>query len=226
MYTDRDDQLNQLLRTSIEWLDITDEDYRLMVSRYQAIGASLAEYWDDSPTGGEVYPQGSMRLGTITRNIHRNDDIDIDLVARRDLAKASVTQAGSRRTSAPGLELFVKDEPEGAPQLEPGKRCWTLKYPGSHLDVLPACPTSKPAGPGSASPTPRSASGCLEPHRLRQLVPRRDARGAPGHHREADGHRPGPGVDASRRRCSGPCRRSSGIATSTSPGTSRTGRPW
>ena len=137
MYTDRDDQLNQLLGSSIEWLDITDQDYRLMVSRYRAVGASLDEYWDDSPAGGEVYPQGSMRLGTITRNIHRNDDIDIDLVARRDLAKTSVTQAALKEDVGAGLELFVKEDREGGPQLEEGKRCWTLQYPGFHVDVLP-----------------------------------------------------------------------------------------
>lgn len=148
MYDDRDDQLNQLLGSSIEWLDITDEDYRLMVSRYRAVGASLDEYWDDSPAGGEVYPQGSMRLGTITRNIHRGDDIDINLVARRDLAKTSVTQAALKEDVGAGLELFVKEDREGGPQLEEGKRCWTLQYPGFHVDVLPALPDEQAGGTG------------------------------------------------------------------------------
>ena len=47
--------------------------------------------WDEHPDDGSVYPQGSMRLGTITRNIHRNDEIDIDLVALRDGPKTSIT---------------------------------------------------------------------------------------------------------------------------------------
>jgi hypothetical protein len=148
MYSDRDDQLNQLLGSSIESLDITDEAYRLMVSRYRAIGASLDRYWDSSPAGGEVYPQGSMRLGTITRNIHRNDDIDIDLVVRRDLAKASVTRAALKEDVGAGLELFVEAEPDGRPRLEPGKRCWTLKYPGFHVDALPAVPDEQASGTG------------------------------------------------------------------------------
>jgi hypothetical protein len=148
MYTDRDDQLNQLLGSSIEWLDISDRDYRLMVSRYQAIGVAMDEYWNDSPTDGEVYPQGSMRLGTVTRNIHKNDDIDIDLVARRDLARTSVTQASFKEDVGAALDLFLKKEPEGQPQLEPGKRCWTLKYPGFHVDVLPALPGEVRGGTG------------------------------------------------------------------------------
>jgi hypothetical protein len=148
MDPDRDDQLSQLLRTSIEWLDVSDDDYRLAVARYQAVGASLADYWDGSPAGGEVYPQGSVRLGTVTRNIHRNDEIDIDLVARRDLAKASVTQAALKEDVGAGLELFVKKDPEGRPRLEEGRRCWTLQYPGFHVDVLPALPDETTGGTG------------------------------------------------------------------------------
>ncbi len=41
MYTDRDDQLSQLLGSSIEFLDITEEEYRLAVSRYEAVGQLL-----------------------------------------------------------------------------------------------------------------------------------------------------------------------------------------
>lgn len=148
MYIDRDDQLNQLLGTSIEWLDISDQDYRLAVARYTAVSGSLAEYWDGSPAGGEVYPQGSMRLGTITRNIHRNDEIDIDLLARRDLHKTSVTQEQLKEDVGIGLDLFIKAGAEGNPQKDEGKRCWTLQYGGFHLDVLPALPDEQSDGTG------------------------------------------------------------------------------
>lgn len=148
MYADRTDQLSQLLRTSIESLDITGQEYRLAVSRYEAVGQFLAGYWDDSLTGGAIYPQGSMRLGTVTRNIHRNDEIDIDLVARRDLAKTSITQAELKADTGHGLDLFVKTAPEGHPAKEEGKRCWTLLYPGFHLDVLPALPDDQDGGTG------------------------------------------------------------------------------
>jgi hypothetical protein len=148
VYADRDEQLSELLRTSIESLDIPPEEYRLAVSRYEAVGQSLAEYWDDSLAGGQIYPQGSMRLGTVTRNIHRNDEIDIDLVALRDLAKTSITQAGLKADTGHGLDLFVKTAPEGQPKIEEGKRCWTLLYPGFHLDVLPALPDDQDSGTG------------------------------------------------------------------------------
>jgi hypothetical protein len=89
-----------------------------------------------------------MLLGTITRNIRRDDDIDIDLVARRDLAKTSVTQAALKEDVGTGLELFLKEDREGGPRLKEGKRCWTLRYPGFHVDVLPALPDEQAGGTG------------------------------------------------------------------------------
>ena len=148
MHTTLDQQLDDLLQMSVESLDITDEEYRLAVSRYEAVGQFLADYWEDSLAGGEVYPQGSMRLGTVTRNINRNDEIDIDLVARRDLRKTSVTQAELKADTGHGLDLFVKSGPEGHPSSDEGKRCWTLLYPGFHLDVLPALADEEDGGTG------------------------------------------------------------------------------
>ena len=148
MYTDLDQQLNELLGTSIEFLDISDAEYHLAVSRYEAVSQSLADYWGDSRAGGEVYPQGSMRLGTVTRNIHRNDEIDIDLVARRDLQQSSITQAGLKEDTGHGLDLFMKTRPEGQPSKHEGRRCWTLLYDGFHVDVLPALPDEDAGGTG------------------------------------------------------------------------------
>jgi hypothetical protein len=132
--------LDELLGTGIRQLDITPAERTLAVARYGAVARSLAEYWNTDPHDGLVYPQGSMRLGTITRNFHQNDEIDIDLVARRDQPKESTTQAELKADTGLGLEKFVLGQPEGSPTLKPGKRCWTLHYSGFHLDVLPALP--------------------------------------------------------------------------------------
>lgn len=140
MYNTFADQLDELLGTSIESLDISRQEYRLAVSRYDAVGHFLANQWADAGANGEVYPQGSMRLGTVTRNIHRNDEVDVDLVARRDVDKSSVTQSELKADTGHALDLFVKSSPEGHPSKDEGKRCWTLNYPGFHLDVLPALP--------------------------------------------------------------------------------------
>jgi hypothetical protein len=132
--------LDELLGTGIRQLDITSAERGLAVTRYGAVARSLAAHWNTDPHDGLVYPQGSMRLGTITRNFHQNDEIDIDLVARRDQAKESTTQADLKEDTGLGLEKFVLGQPEGDPTLDEGKRCWTLHYAGFHLDVLPALP--------------------------------------------------------------------------------------
>ena len=134
--------LHELLGTGISQLDITPPERRLAVARYTAVARSLAGHWDTDPYDGLVYPQGSMRLGTITRNYHRDDEIDIDLVARRDQPKQSISQAELKADTGLGLEKFVLSEPEGTPSLDEGKRCWTLHYSGFHLDVLPALPNT------------------------------------------------------------------------------------
>lgn len=140
MLTNHANTLDELLQTGIQSLDITTDEHALAVSRYQGVARSLAEYWGESPQDGEVYPQGSMRLGTVTRNIHRNDEIDIDLVALRDMPKTATTQAGLKADTGTGLTHFVNSRPEGLPTLGEGKRCWTLDYSGFHLDVLPSLP--------------------------------------------------------------------------------------
>jgi Zn-dependent peptidase ImmA (M78 family)/transcriptional regulator with XRE-family HTH domain len=148
MYSTLDHQLDELLQTSIGFLDISDEEYQLAVSRYEAVGEFLADCWDSARAGGEVYPQGSMRLGTVTRNIHRNDEIDIDLVALRNIDKTSTTQADLKADVGHALDLFLKTDPEGGPRKDEGKRCWTLVYSGFHLDVLPALPNEEDAETG------------------------------------------------------------------------------
>lgn len=133
-------ELDELLKIGICQLDITSAERATAVARYKAVARALAEHWNTDPYDGMVYPQGSMRLGTINRNIHRNDEIDIDLVALRDRPKESTTQAELKEDTGLGLEKFVLSEPEGAPALDEGKRCWTLSYSGFHLDALPALP--------------------------------------------------------------------------------------
>lgn len=138
----RGEQLDQFLDTAIEQLDISAADYELALSYYHDLGTFLADYWADCPAGGCIYPQGSMRLGTVTRIIHRNDEYDLDAVCRRDLTKTSTSQSGLKEEVGDGLDLFVKSEPAGLPWLDEGQRCWTLDYPEQpfHLDVLPSLP--------------------------------------------------------------------------------------
>ncbi len=153
-------QLDDLLGMSIADFDISDNVYRLAVSRYEDLGAWLSDYWDASPDDGIVYPQGSFRLGTVVQPIYGTNEYDVDLVCRRDIAKASTTQESLKADCGNGIASYVASGPDGSPTRSEGKRCWTLNYQGEpfHVDVLPAIPTLTPAGIPSGSPT--ATYGC------------------------------------------------------------------
>lgn len=140
--TDRFQQLDQLLDTAIASFDIPDELYERAVARYKHVGAWLDGHWAESRSDGAVYPQGSFRLGTVVQPINPDDDYDIDLVCRRDIAKESTTHEELKKDVGDGLRLYVVTRPVGSPRRSEGKRCWTLDYQAEpfHMDVLPALP--------------------------------------------------------------------------------------
>jgi hypothetical protein len=142
LISDPNQQLDDLLGTSIAEFDMPDAVYARAVGRYQDLARWLAEYWPESHAGGEVYPQGSIRLGTVTRPINPRGEYDIDLVCRRDLLVTSTTKEGLKADVGLGLLRYVATSPDGAPTCSQGNRCWTLDYPGEtfHMDVLPAIP--------------------------------------------------------------------------------------
>lgn len=148
MITNYAHELDDVLGLGISSLDITPAENRQLITRYVTVGQYLSRHWHTDPADWSIYPQGSVRLGTITRNTHRNDEIDIDLVAERQVDKRQTTQAQLKTDTGVALQAFVASRPEGSPTLdEPGKRCWTLLYPGSHLDLLPALPNPEHSQP-------------------------------------------------------------------------------
>jgi hypothetical protein len=139
--------LEKVLGAGISTLDITENERAQVLARYQGVGDTLNEHWSASTADNRVYVQGSFALGTVTRKVHRNDDVDIDLVVVRGIQSSSTTQADLKTDVGAGLRKFaVSSDPRAA--LEESERCWTLEYPGMHLDVLPAIPDPS-AGQGS-----------------------------------------------------------------------------
>lgn len=135
-------QLDDMLGAGISSLDISPTEYAAVVRRYNLVGDVLDEYWGDSTVENRVYPQGSFALGTVTRRIHHDDDVDIDLVVLRGIDKSSTTQAELKQDAGEGLQKFVQSPDAGYPILVESDRCWTLEYPGMHIDALPAVPAS------------------------------------------------------------------------------------
>lgn len=142
MISERRRQLDLLLDMAIASFDIPDIMYELAVSRYDDLGRWLSDCSERRGTSGDVYSQGSFRLGTVVRPIGDNDQYDIDLVYRRDVSKSSLSQAKLKEDAGEDLAEYILNLPKGLPTLEERKRCWTLVYPSDpfHIDVLPAIP--------------------------------------------------------------------------------------
>lgn len=131
--------LVKVLGAGLSTLDITETERNQVIARYNAVGAVLDDHWSESTALNRIYVQGSFALGTVTRKIHRNDDVDIDLVVVRGILSSSTTQDKLKADTGIGLKKFAKNSVP-RPELEESERCWTLEYPGMHLDVLPAIP--------------------------------------------------------------------------------------
>lgn len=132
--------LEQLLHGGLAELDITAAEHALVVRRYGELGEVLDEIWSSTHGSNKVFPQGSFRLGTVVRNVHRNDDIDIDVVAVRDIGKASITQEELKAEVGTAVRRYARRVASGYPTVEESSRCWTLTWPDMHMDILPAIP--------------------------------------------------------------------------------------
>lgn len=139
---ERSGHLDELLRLTVAALDIPAEIRAAAVAEYEAVAAWLRESWPG--VAGEIYPQGSIRLGTIVTPITEGCDYDVDLVCRLWLTK-DVSKSELKRIVGAALRDYIATRAPGSIRLKEGKRCWTLIYPGQrfHMDVLPAIPNDE-----------------------------------------------------------------------------------
>jgi hypothetical protein len=132
--------LDQLLGAGISSLDLSASERAMVIRRYHHVGDTLDAHWQTTTGENQVYAQGSFLLGTVTRKIHDDDDVDIDLVALRGLDKSSTSQLALKIDTGHGLSKIVREPESRFPVLEESDRCWTLDWPQMHLDVLPGIP--------------------------------------------------------------------------------------
>ncbi len=138
-----DKKKNKLIELLAENLDIPRSHYQKAADRYQ----SLAD-WLHRETGSlarldpVVFPQGSFRLGLVTRPLIPTDAYDLDLVCRINLSKDHVSQKNVKDIVGKEIAAYAtansfKDRPIEKP------RCWRLNYAdivSFHMDILPAIP--------------------------------------------------------------------------------------
>jgi hypothetical protein len=119
-----------LLANVAEVVDLPPEMYQAAEEQYQLVGQFLADRSDGD--GWDVYPQGSIRLGTVVRPLTGDEGFDLDMVCRRNIHKTSTTQERLKDEVGDALSeyLAANKNASGAPQsCTPSRRCWTLHYP-------------------------------------------------------------------------------------------------
>jgi hypothetical protein len=129
-----------LLGAGLQSLDISGVEHALVDSRYHGLAAVLDEHWVGTRGANRTFPQGSFRIGTVTRRVSNRTDVDIDLVTLRDLEKGSIGQAELKALVGDAVRDYASRADSDAPTVEEDDRCWTLVWPGMHMDVLPALP--------------------------------------------------------------------------------------
>lgn len=142
------ESLSARLEKIAEALDISATEYERAVRSYKSVGEWLdGGTYPGCNSAPRLYPQGSLRLGTIVKPLIECDgagyDVDIvcelpcpDLAHTPEEAKRIKQMVGDRlREHGTYKEKLDKE----------GRRCWTLEYEetngvGFHLDVLPCIP--------------------------------------------------------------------------------------
>ncbi len=134
---------NLLIKLS-QSLDISTTEFKNAETSYNYVGKYLGE---GRYTGIEqdctipVYPQGSMKLGTVVRPIKdgKESDFDIDLVFELPTSTARTTP--NILKSEVGNRLRANGRFSN--KLEESRRCWTISYNNFHIDVLPCVKESE-----------------------------------------------------------------------------------
>jgi Second Messenger Oligonucleotide or Dinucleotide Synthetase domain len=140
-------EFNDILDELGNSLDISETQFNAAVASYNAVGGWLTK--DDSllkPYFPEILPQGSITLGTIIKPIHKDDDLDLDLVCQLSGKNPLWTQKDVKNIV--GNQIASNKALDSRLDVE-GRRCWTLKYrEGSknddkyHMDILPSIVSS------------------------------------------------------------------------------------
>ena len=124
--------IDNMLRRIAKEIEINQMEFDRAVQSYNAVGAYLDNNIPEYDI--KVVPQGSFRLGTVTKPITDEDEYDIDLVAIIE------NQFATARELKKVVGDALKSSDRYSKKLKEGKRCWTIEYADSsnfHMDILP-----------------------------------------------------------------------------------------
>lgn len=123
-----------LLDQICQQIEISDTQFQRAKGHYEAVGAWLSESNSPHLQSVEIYPQGSIALGTAIKPISANE-FDVDLVCHLpNIGHTSTSQAVKALIGA-----RLKEHATYKGMLEEKQRCWRINYANEfHLDVTPS----------------------------------------------------------------------------------------
>ncbi len=133
------DEINKMYNDIADELNISDSVFESANRSYHALGLYLSNNIKDYKV--EIFPQGSMNLGTLIKPISDKDDYDLDAVCK---VNYDFESPGELKNLI-GDTLKKSDMYSKLLDPEEGKRCWTLKYADNaqfHMDILPSVPNN------------------------------------------------------------------------------------
>ncbi len=137
-------QLDDLLTRICEALQLSQSQHDIAAERYAAVGGWLAAPGSSlAKFRPEIYSQGSLRIGTTTKPLKRQE-YDLDAVAEFQVAAATFPQPVVLLDL---LERRLREHSQYKTMLERKNRCIRLNYANEfHIDFLPACPDTRLGG--------------------------------------------------------------------------------
>lgn len=123
-----------LLDQLCQQIEITETQYQTAKARYEAVGlwlsGSSVPYLDQA----QIYPQGSVALGTTIKPLSSNE-FDVDLVCHLP----TLLHTSDARAVKALIGTRLKEHATYKNMLEEKQRCWRINYANEfHLDITPS----------------------------------------------------------------------------------------
>lgn len=148
--------IDDLLERICEEVRLSDAKRKLAIERYLAVGTWISEAGRLAGWEPEIYPQGSLRIGTTVRPRGRNL-FDLDIVCEFSRIDPRITNPATL-LKALADRLAESDHYRG--MFEVKNRCIRLIYQDDfHMDILPAIKDPASQTPGALLVPDRQAKG-------------------------------------------------------------------
>lgn len=123
-----------LLDQLCQQIEITETQYQTAKDRYEAVGLWLSRSNSPDLEQVQIYPQGSVALGTTIKPLASNE-FDVDLVCHLP----TLPHTSDARAIKALIGTRLKENAIYKGMLEEKQRCWRINYANEfHLDITPS----------------------------------------------------------------------------------------